>query len=115
MTSGRSPFTRLVYPVPEAAGLGVHATIDLTGQTRFGPDVEWVQDPSDLRVDPGRAEKFYAEVARYDIGLCTVWALRVTYAWQIRKYWPGLRDNSLLPDYAGIRPKLQVLTSLTSM
>lgn len=81
--SGRAPFTRLVYPVPEAAGLGVHLTLDLGGQARFGPDVEWI-DAIDYSVDPRRADAFYAEV---------------------RRYWPQLPDGALLPAYAGIRPK----------
>jgi L-2-hydroxyglutarate oxidase LhgO len=81
---GRSRFSHLVYPVPEAAGLGVHLTIDLDGQARFGPDVEWVQQIH-YPVDPARGDAFYAEV---------------------RKYWPGLADGALHPDYAGIRPKL---------
>jgi L-2-hydroxyglutarate oxidase LhgO len=80
----RAPFRRLVYPVPEQAGLGIHATVDLGGQVRFGPDVEWVERP-DYEVDPARAERFYAA---------------------IRTYWPGLPDGSLRPDYAGIRPKI---------
>ena len=83
---GKSPFSRLIYPVPEAAGLGVHLTIDLGGQARFGPDVQWVDSPDDLAVDPSRGDAFYAEV---------------------RKYWPGLKDGALQADYAGIRPKLQ--------
>ena len=83
---GKSPFSRLIYPVPEAAGLGVHLTIDLGGQARFGPDVQWVTSPDDLAVDPSRGDAFYAEV---------------------RKYWPGLKDGALQADYAGIRPKLQ--------
>ena len=82
----RAPFSRLIYPVPEAAGLGVHLTLDLAGQARFGPDVEWVDSPDDLAVDPARADAFYAEV---------------------RKYWPALADGALVPDYAGIRPKIQ--------
>jgi L-2-hydroxyglutarate oxidase LhgO len=82
--SGRAPFSRLVYPVPEAAGLGVHLTLDLAGQARFGPDVEWV-DSEQYDVDPGRSASFYSA---------------------IRKYWPGLPDDSLQPAYAGIRPKL---------
>lgn len=85
--SQRAPFSRLIYPVPEAAGLGVHLTLDLAGQARFGPDVEWVESPDDLVVDVSRADAFYAEV---------------------RKYWPALADGALLPDYAGIRPKIQV-------
>lgn len=86
------PFRHLVYPVPEPGGLGVHATIDWSGQSvKFGPDVEWA-DPSlefpdliDLNPNPARAERFYEE---------------------IRKYWPDLPNQSLVPDYAGIRPKL---------
>ncbi|MBL8700164.1 MAG: NAD(P)/FAD-dependent oxidoreductase [Alphaproteobacteria bacterium] len=81
---GRAPFSRLVYPVPEPGGLGVHISIDLAGQARFGPDVEWIKG-LDYDVDPRRADKFYAEV---------------------RKYWPGLKDGALQPAYAGIRPKL---------
>ncbi|MEK9802675.1 MAG: NAD(P)/FAD-dependent oxidoreductase [Curvibacter sp.] len=83
--AGRSPFGRLIYPVPEAAGLGVHLTLDLGGQAKFGPDVQWVDSPEDLVVDPARGEGFYAEV---------------------RKYWPGLPDGALQPGYAGIRPKI---------
>ena len=83
--AGRSPFSRLIYPVPEAAGLGVHLTIDLGGQAKFGPDVQWVDSPDDLVVDPARGEVFYAEV---------------------RKYWPGLPDGALQAGYAGIRPKI---------
>jgi L-2-hydroxyglutarate oxidase LhgO len=81
--SGRSPFSRLVYPVPEPGGLGVHVTLDLAGQARFGPDVEWIER-IDYAVDARRAERFYAA---------------------IRRYWPGLPDGALLPGYAGIRPK----------
>ncbi|HYW58802.1 MAG TPA: NAD(P)/FAD-dependent oxidoreductase [Polaromonas sp.] len=84
--SGRSPFKRLIYPVPEAAGLGVHLTLDLGGQAKFGPDVQWVDSPEDMVVDPARGDAFYAEV---------------------RKYWPGLQDGALIPGYAGIRPKIQ--------
>jgi len=80
----RSPFSRLVYPVPEPGGLGVHVTLDLGGQARFGPDVEWI-DRIDYTVDPGRAERFYAAV---------------------RRYWPELPDGALEPGYAGIRSKI---------
>ena len=83
--SGRAPFSRLVYPVPEPGGLGVHLTIDLGGQAKFGPDVQWVSSPDDLVVDPSRGEGFYAEV---------------------RKYWPALPDGTLIPGYAGMRPKI---------
>lgn len=83
--AGRAPFRHLVYPVPEAAGLGVHLTLDLGGQAKFGPDVEWVDGPDHLTVDPARGASFYAAV---------------------RQYWPGLPDGALLPGYAGIRPKI---------
>lgn len=83
--SGRSPFQRLIYPVPEAAGLGVHLTLDLGGQARFGPDVQWVDEALDLEVNPARGDAFYAE---------------------IRKYWPGLQDGALHAAYAGMRPKI---------
>ncbi|RYF40615.1 MAG: NAD(P)/FAD-dependent oxidoreductase, partial [Comamonadaceae bacterium] len=63
--AGRAPFQRLIYPVPEAAGLGVHLTLDLGGQAKFGPDVEWVDSPTDLVVDPRSGDAFYAEVRRY--------------------------------------------------
>ena len=69
--------------MPEPGGLGVHVTLDLAGQARFGPDVEWVER-IDYHVDPKRAERFYAA---------------------IRRYWPGLPDGALAPGYAGIRPK----------
>ena len=82
--NGRTPFSRLVYPVPEPGGLGVHLTLDLGGQARFGPDVEWIEH-IDYTVDPRRADTFYAE---------------------IRRYWPNLPDNALQPSYAGIRPKI---------
>jgi L-2-hydroxyglutarate oxidase LhgO len=82
--SGRSPFSRLIYPVPVPGGLGVHLTIDLGGQARFGPDVEWI-DAIDYTVDPHRADGFYAAV---------------------RRYWPALKDGALQPGYAGIRPKI---------
>ena len=79
----KNPFSRLVYPVPEPGGLGVHVTLDLAGQARFGPDVEWI-DKIGYDVDPKRADRFYAA---------------------IRRYWPGLPDASLSPGYSGIRPK----------
>ncbi len=82
---GKAPFSRLIYPVPEAAGLGVHLTLDMGGQAKFGPDVQWVDSPDDLLVDPTRGDAFYA---------------------QVRKYWPGLQDGALAPGYAGIRPKI---------
>ena len=81
---GRAPFTRLIYPVPEKAGLGVHLTLDLGGQARFGPDTEWVER-EEYDVDIGRAAGFYAA---------------------IRRYWPALGDGALSPGYSGIRPKI---------
>jgi L-2-hydroxyglutarate oxidase LhgO len=82
--SGKSPFRRLIYPVPVPGGLGVHITLDLAGQARFGPDVEWIEGV-DYRVDPRRGDAFYAAV---------------------RRYWPRLQDGALQPGYAGIRPKI---------
>eukprot|EP00897_Mesotaenium_endlicherianum_P006244 jgi/Mesen1/5648/ME000286S04860 len=91
--AGRPPFKRLIYPVPEEGGLGVHVTLDLSGQIKFGPDVEWLPEPApcgltyayDYGVDPSRAQKFYPA---------------------IRKYYPALPNGSLQPAYAGIRPKI---------
>jgi L-2-hydroxyglutarate oxidase LhgO len=81
---GRPVFSKLIYPVPFHGGLGVHVVLDLAGRMRFGPDVEWI-DEENYDVDPRRGDAFYASV---------------------RTYWPRLPDNSLQPDYAGIRPKL---------
>ncbi|MGH2416731.1 MAG: NAD(P)/FAD-dependent oxidoreductase [Candidatus Limnocylindria bacterium] len=82
--SGASPFSRLIYPVPVPGGLGVHITVDLGGQARFGPDVEWIDD-IDYAIDPSRGDGFSAAV---------------------RRYWPGLKDGALHPDFCGIRPKI---------
>jgi len=82
--TGHAPFKRLIYPVPPAGGLGVHITLDLAGQARFGPDVEWISG-IDYAVDPARGGAFYAA---------------------IRRYWPELKDGALQPGYAGIRPKI---------
>eukprot|EP00913_Durusdinium_trenchii_P026967 g25302.t1 len=82
--AGKAPASRLIYPVPEPGGLGVHLTLDLAGQARFGPDVEWVND-IDYDVDPRRAEVFYRA---------------------IRRYWPMLADGALQPAYSGVRPKV---------
>lgn len=82
---GKPPFRHPIYPAPEQAGLGVHVTLDMGGQVKFGPDVEWI-DGIDYDVDPSRADKFYAAV---------------------RKYYPGLADGAIVPGYAGIRPKIQ--------
>tara|TARA_Y100001936_G_scaffold239377_1_gene272383 strand:+ start:34071 stop:35195 length:1125 start_codon:yes stop_codon:yes gene_type:complete len=82
---GKPPFSRPIYPVPEKAGLGVHVTVDLGGQVRFGPDVEWI-DELNYDVDPARAEAFYSAV---------------------RTYYPDLPDGAIQPGYSGIRPKLQ--------
>ncbi len=83
--AGRAPFGRLIYPVPEPGGLGVHLTLDLGGQAKFGPDVQWVEAADDLVVDPARGDRFYDEV---------------------RRYWPALPDGALIPGYAGMRPKI---------
>lgn len=88
--AGRAPFARLVYPMPQDAWLGVHLTLDLGGQARFGPDAQWLEGVSeptqiDYQVDPARAEGFYADV---------------------RRYWPGLPDGALQPAYSGVRPKI---------
>jgi len=82
--SRRSPFSRLIYPLPEPGGLGCHLTLDLAGQARFGPDVEWI-DGVDYHLDPARAEAFYRS---------------------IRHWWPQLPDGALQAAYAGVRPKL---------
>jgi L-2-hydroxyglutarate oxidase LhgO len=82
--AGKAPFSRLIYPLPEPGGLGVHLTLDLAGQAKFGPDVEWI-DEIDYKVDPGRSQKFYNA---------------------IRTYWPSIKEDSLIPAYAGIRPKI---------
>ncbi len=86
---GKPAFSRLIYPMPGEAGLGIHVTLDLGGQMRFGPDVQWLPraepEAEDYRVDPALAEPFAAA---------------------IRRYWPALPDGALQPAYAGIRPKL---------
>ena len=81
---GKAPFSRLIYPVPQAAGLGVHLTLDLGGQAKFGPDTEWV-DTENYDLDSSRGDSFYAAV---------------------RRYWPDLKDGALQPGYTGIRPKI---------
>ena len=83
--TGKNPFSRLVYPIPPDASLGIHLSLDLAGQVKFGPDQEWI-DEIDYVVDPGRAQSFYDAV---------------------RLYYPGLADGALTPAYAGIRPKIQ--------
>ncbi|MBT9493331.1 MAG: NAD(P)/FAD-dependent oxidoreductase [Paucibacter sp.] len=88
--AGRAPFSRLIYPLPQDAWLGVHLSLDLGGQARFGPDAEWLEgiagpEQLDYRVDPSRADAFYADV---------------------RRYWPGLPDGALQPAYSGVRPKI---------
>jgi len=87
--SGKSPFNHLIYPIPEPGGLGVHLTLDMGGQAKFGPDVEWLyinaEEQIDYTVNPQRGEGFYAAV---------------------RRYWPDLKDQSLQPDYSGVRAKI---------
>ena len=89
MHAGKPPFKRLIYPMPETWGLGVHLTLDLEGRARFGPDVEWV-DKVEYKTSPEICDKFYPV---------------------IRQYWPGLPDGSLRPSYSGIRPKVQFVPS----
>lgn len=87
--SGPPPFSRLIYPMHNSASLGLHLSVDLAGRTRLGPDAEWLDEtvspPFDYSVDPARAELCYAEV---------------------RRYWPGLPDGAIAPDYSGVRPKI---------
>nr|WP_231970030.1 FAD-dependent oxidoreductase [Polynucleobacter necessarius] len=87
--SGKSPFQHLIYPIPEPGGLGVHLTLDMGGQAKFGPDVEWLEineeNQIDYTVNPKRGEGFYEAV---------------------RPYWPGLKDGALQPDYSGVRAKI---------
>jgi L-2-hydroxyglutarate oxidase LhgO len=87
--SGKSPFTHLIYPIPEPGGLGVHLTLDMGGQAKFGPDVEWLdidaEEQIDYTVNPKRGDGFYEAV---------------------RRYWPELKDGSLQPDYSGVRAKI---------
>ena len=87
--AGKAPFSRLVYPAPQGAWLGVHLTLDLGGQAKFGPDLEWLDvttpEAIDYTVDPQRADAFYAAV---------------------RRYWPALPDGALQPSYSGVRPKI---------
>ena len=89
IASGRAAFARLIYPMHSRASQGLHLAIDLGGRTRLGPDAEWLPDdagpPFDYEVDPKRAAHFYA---------------------QVRRYWPGLQDDALSPDYSGVRPKI---------
>jgi L-2-hydroxyglutarate oxidase LhgO len=87
--SGRAAFARLIYPMHSQASQGLHLAIDLGGRTRLGPDAEWLREgtgpPFNYEVDPSRAAHFYREV---------------------RRYWPGLKDGALSPDYSGVRPKI---------
>jgi L-2-hydroxyglutarate oxidase LhgO len=89
VASGRAAFARLIYPMHNTSTQGLHLAIDLGGRTRLGPDAEWLPEgskpPFDYEVDPARAEHFYREV---------------------RRYWPGLKDGALSPDYSGVRPKV---------
>ncbi|WP_444912144.1 NAD(P)/FAD-dependent oxidoreductase [Microbulbifer sp. PAAF003] len=82
--SSKVPFSHLIYPLPESAGLGIHLTLDLAGGARFGPDVEWVETIN-YQVDPSKLNTFYDN---------------------IRRYWPGISKNTLQPGYAGIRSKI---------
>lgn len=85
--SGKAPFSRLIYPIPVAGGLGAHYTMNIGGDNLFGPDVEWLNDNEEpnYNVDEARVESFYTAVKRY---------------------WPGVTDKELMPSYSGIRPKI---------
>jgi L-2-hydroxyglutarate oxidase LhgO len=87
--TGKSPFSRLIYPIPEPGGLGIHLTIDINGSSRFGPDVEWLkavsEDEINYAVNKNRSHQFYSS---------------------IQKYWPNIKNGSLEPNYSGVRPKL---------
>lgn len=89
VASGRAAFARLIYPMHNSTTQGLHLAIDLGGRTRLGPDAEWLPEgskpPFDYEVDPARSAHFYHEV---------------------RRYWPGLKDGALSPDYSGVRPKI---------
>ena len=89
--AGKTPFQRLIYPIPEKAGLGVHLTLDLNGRAKFGPDVEHIdatmENEINYSVDPNRSDKFEQ---------------------QIRQYWPELPKDMLSPDYSGVRPKIKI-------
>lgn len=82
--SGKSPFSRLIYPVAETGGLGVHVTLDIAGNARFGPDVHWINN-IDYSFEDGKKEVF---------------------AKAIKKYFPNLDESRLDPSYTGIRPKI---------
>lgn len=82
--SGHVPFKHLIYPMPSTSGLGIHLTLDLGGQAKFGPDTEWIEE-IDYHLDESRAKLFFSA---------------------IRQYWPELKENCLLPGYTGIRPKI---------
>ena len=92
--SGRAPFSRLIYPMPTDGGLGVHLTLDLGGQAKFGPDVEWIDDVTSA-TDLGRDLNYTVDARRAD-----------AFAAEVRRYWPRLPDGALAPAYSGIRPKL---------
>jgi len=89
---GKNPFKHLIYPIPEEAGLGTHLTLDLGGQARFGPDVEWIKN-IDYSVDASRGQSFHNS---------------------IQNYWPGIKNHSLQPSYSGIRPKLNGATGTST-
>ncbi|MAR79352.1 MAG: FAD-dependent oxidoreductase [Rhodospirillaceae bacterium] len=80
----KAPFNHLIYPVPEKQGLGIHFTLDLSGKAKFGPDLEWITK-EDYTTDINQRKKFFD---------------------QIRKFWPEIKEEELVPDYAGIRPKI---------
>lgn len=94
---GRAPFSRLVYPLPDSAGLGIHMTLDLDGRARFGPDVQWLDMPGSAQA---------AEPANLGLAFEVQEQRRLSFVREIRRYWPGLPDAALRPDYSGVRPKI---------
>ncbi|MGB0695600.1 MAG: NAD(P)/FAD-dependent oxidoreductase [Rhodospirillaceae bacterium] len=94
--TGRPPFERLIYPVPQQASLGLHYTRDLGGRGRFGPDVEWLDGQDTL-----------AEAARGRFDYTVDGRRAALFADAIRAYWPDLPEDALQPDYSGVRPKIQ--------
>lgn len=91
----KSPFKRLIYPIPQPGGLGIHLTIDMNGTAKFGPDVEWLNIESETEINyqvcEDRSSQFYSS---------------------IKQYWPGIKDDCLVADYSGVRPKITAAGSI---
>lgn len=117
----RAPFRRLIYPIPAAGGLGVHATLDMQGRVKFGPNVEWLRRPgySPGQSGPGDAYRFPVDAPpptdfrvshrcteMGEGGLETETDTAEVFCREVARYWPAVQRDMLAPDYAGIRPKL---------